>query len=62
MVSVAKQREIIQKVDHIMNSNENIYGLYEELDNEIMDIYSLSAKQRETIRTALSGKNLFLLE
>ena len=62
MVSAEKQRGIIQKVEHIMNSNENIVGLYAELDNEIMALYSLSDKQRETIRTALSGKNLFLLE
>lgn len=61
-VSAERQSRIIKKVDHIMNSNENISGLYEDLDNEIMDLYSLSAQQRETIRTALSGKNLFLLK
>lgn len=62
MVGAEKQSEIIKKVDHIMNSSENMSGLYEELDNEIMDIYSLSAKQRKTIQVALSGKNLFLLK
>lgn len=62
MISAKKQSEIIKKVDHIMNSSENISGLYKELDNEIMDIYSLSAKQRKTIQAALSGKNLFILE
>ena len=61
MVSAEKQNGIIKKVDHIMNSNENISGLYEELDNEIMDIYSLSEIQRKTIHSALAGKNLLLL-
>lgn len=62
MVSAEKQNDIIKKVDHIMDSNENISGLYEELDNEIMNIYSLSEKQRKTIHIALSGKNLFLFK
>lgn len=62
MVSIEKQNDIIKKVDHIMNSSENISGLYEELDNEIMNIYSLSGKQRNTIHNALSGKNLFLFK
>lgn len=62
LVSDAKQTDIIKKVDHIMHSDENISGLYEELDNEIMNIYSLSEEQQSTIRTALSGKNLFLFK
>lgn len=62
MVSAEKQNDIIKKVDHIMNSNENISGLYEELDNEIMNIYSLSEIQRKTIHFSLSGKNLFLFK
>lgn len=62
IVSAEEQRGIIKKVDQIMNVRENIIGLYKELDNEIMDIYSLSGRQRETIRTALSGKNLFLFK
>lgn len=62
MVGAEKQSEIIKKVDHIMNSSENISGLYEDLDSKIMDVYSLSMKQRKTILAALSGKNLFILE
>ncbi len=62
MVGAEKQNAIITKVDHIMNSSKNIIGLYEDLDNEIMDIYSLSTKQRKTIQAALSGKNLFILK
>ena len=42
-----------------MNSNENINGLYNELDDEIMTLYGLNAKQKNTIKTAMSGKNLF---
>lgn len=60
VINAERQKDIIKKVDHIMNSNENISGLYEELDNEIMNIYSLSEKQRHTIHTALSDKSLFL--
>lgn len=60
LVSNAKQNGIIKKVDHIMNSNENISGLYEELDNEIMGLYSLSIEQKYTIRNALQRKNQFL--
>ena len=62
MVSAEKQNDIIRKVDHIMNSSENISGLYEELDNEIMNIYSLSEIQRKTIHNALARKNLFLFK
>ena len=60
MVSTEKQNSIIKKVDHIMKSNENISGLYEELDNEIMDIFSLSMAHREIIKKALVEKNAFL--
>ena len=62
MISAEKQKDIIKKADRIMSSNENIGGLYEELDNEIMNIYSLSEEQRDTIRTALSEKSLFLFK
>ena len=60
MVSAEKQNDIVKKVDHIMNSSENITGLYEELDNEIMKIYSFSTKQKNIIKNALRGKNSFL--
>lgn len=60
MVSGEQQMKIINKVDHLMNASKNISDLYAELDNEIMDIYSLSKKQKSTICVALSGKNLFL--
>lgn len=54
------QGRIIKKVDRIMNSFEDISGLYAELDNEIMGLYDLSPSQVKTIRTALTGKGLFL--
>ena len=59
-VSKDIQVTIIKKVDRIMNSSENISGLYEELDNEIMVLYKISCGMRETIKSALSGKALFL--
>lgn len=60
MASAESQNDIIKKVDHIMNSSENISGLYEDLDNEIMDIYSLSAEQKSIVKNALQEKNSFL--
>lgn len=60
VVSIDTQMSIIKKVDHIMNSSENISGLYKDLDNDIMELYGLTVEQIETINTALKGKNLFL--
>lgn len=61
MICEERQSKIIKKVDHIMNTIGDISGLYEELDEEIMDLYDLSVGQRNIIRTALSGKNHFFL-
>lgn len=60
VVSEEIQESIVKKVDRIMNSSENISGLYEELDNVIMEIFDLSSEEIETVRVALKGKNLFL--
>ena len=62
IVSKDIQVAIVKKVDRIMNSSENISGLYEELDGDIMALYGLNANQIETIQTALSRKNSFLKE
>ncbi len=61
-VSREVQNEIIKKTDRIINSKEDISSLYEELDAIIMDIFSLSEKERQTVRAALSKKNLFFLK
>lgn len=53
------QKGIIGKVDHIMKAEEDIIGLYEELDQDIMDLYYLTAKHKEIIKAALKGKNYF---
>ena len=60
VVSKDKQASIIKKVDRIMNSSENISGLYEDLDRDIMALYELTVEQIKTIQTALCGKTLFL--
>ena len=60
VVSVEVQEAIIKKVDRIMNSCENISGLYEDLDSDIMAIFGLTPKHRAVINCALHGKNLFL--
>lgn len=59
-VSDKVQDGIVKKVDRIMNSSENISGLYFELDNEIMSLFSLSEEMKNTIHLWLNGKNLFL--
>lgn len=60
MVSAEKQNDIIKKVDHIMNSSENISGPYEDLDGDIMALYGLTVEQTDIIRTSLRGKASFL--
>ncbi len=60
VVSMDVQNTIIKKVDHIMNSSENISGLYEDLDNDIMALFGLTAKYSDVIKNALKGKKLFL--
>ena len=61
VVPMDVQATIIKKVDRIMNSSENISGLYEDLDSDIMALFGLSAQHSNVVRNALQGKNLFLL-
>ena len=58
IVSAEEQDSIIKKVDRIMNSFENISGLYSELDDMIMGLYHLTVQDRKIITAALAGKNL----
>ena len=60
VVPMDVQTSIIKKVDRIMNSSENISGLYEDLDSDIMQLFGLSEKHRDIIKKSLCGKNLFL--
>lgn len=60
VVPVDVQAPIIKKVDRIMNSSENISGLYEDLDADIMSLYGLTIAQVDTIQSALNGKSQFL--
>lgn len=60
VVPIDVQAPIIKKVDRIMNSSENISGLYEDLDADIMALYGLTIAQIDTIQSALNGKNKFL--
>lgn len=62
IVPADRQTAIVKKVDRIMNSSENISGLYEDLDSDIMALYGLTVEQINTIHTALNGKTLFLKE
>ena len=60
VVSADVQANIIKKVDRIMDSSENISGLYEDLDSDILELFALTAKHRKVIKNALRGKSLFL--
>lgn len=60
VVPMDVQVSIIKKVDRIMNSSENISGLYEDLDSDIIELYGLPTKHSDAIKNALRGKNLFL--
>lgn len=60
VVPIDVQAPIIKKVDRIMNSSENISGLYEDLDADIMALYGLTVAQIDTIQSALNGKSKFL--
>lgn len=60
VVPIDVQVPIIKKVDRIMNSSENISGLYEDLDADIMALYGLTIAQIDTIQSALNGKSKFL--
>ena len=60
VVSEKVQASVIKKVDRIMHSSEDISGLYEELDQEIMGLFGLNNHCVMTIKRALNGKNLFL--
>lgn len=60
VVSREVQASIIKKVDRIMNSSENISGLYENLDRDIIELFGLSEIQNNIIQKSLRGKNLFL--
>ena len=60
VVPMDVQVSIIKKVDRIMNSSENISGLYEDLDSDIMELYGLPTKHSDVIKNALRGKSLFL--
>ena len=61
-VDIATQEKIIQKVDHLLYTKENIKQQYEELDEEIMNLYQLNATQKQIIKKGVSEKNLFLIE
>lgn len=60
VVPIEVQSTIVKKVDQIINSSENIIGLYTELDNEIMKLFGLPVGQIKIIQAALAKKNLFL--
>ena len=61
-VDMSIQEDIIEKVDHLLLSKENIQQQYEELDEAIMNLYQLNDTQKQIMKQGISEKNLFLME
>lgn len=55
VITQEKQEKIIEKVDCILKSDDDISKLYDELDIEIMELYQLNSKQQKIIREVLKG-------
>ena len=55
VITQKKQKKIIEKIDCILKSDEDISKLYDELDIEIMELYQLNSKQQKIIREVLEG-------
>lgn len=62
IISLKKQKQIIELVDHIMKTPENVKDKYKELDCQIMALYDLTMHDQKIIENALSKKNLFLID
>ena len=62
LVDITTQEKIIQKVDHLLYNKENIKQHYEELDEDIMNLYQLDATQKQIIKQGVLEKNLFLID
>lgn len=60
LVSMKYQKDIEKIVNRLIYEADNATSLYEELDEHIFSIYSLSLKQRNTIKSALFDKPTFL--
>lgn len=56
MISMKEQREIIERVDDIMEMKGDIERQYEELDGEIMGLYQLKKSHMQMIHEALEGR------
>jgi predicted RNA methylase len=59
--SDSEQEQIIGLVDKLINGDAKKPNVYNELDDLVMCLYGLSSTAKQTIRTSLSYKNLFLV-
>lgn len=62
-ISAEQQTQIIKYVDQLRMkmSEEKTLKLYEELDNIIRNLYSLTDREYQTIKNAVDGENKFLV-
>jgi len=58
--SDAVQHQLVRKVDDILSGRHSVSYIYEEIDNAIMDLYGLSHKEKDIIRSYCDGRNMFL--
>ncbi len=61
VIDIKAQKNIIEKVDCLLNKEgEDKEQIYNELDEEIMNIYSLNEIDKKIIKKFMRNKNLFL--
>lgn len=62
-VSEKEQKEIITKVNRLLGDlpEEDIYTIYEELDQQIANLYSLTDEEYEIIKEAVDKGNKYLV-
>ena len=59
--SIEEQCQVIALVDRLIYNNDETVNVYDELDDFIMALYNLNNSERQTIISALSNRNLFLV-
>lgn len=60
MIPEKEQKNIITKVNKIMDASENTKSLYFDLDTDIINLYNISPIESTIIQNTLKSKNLFL--
>lgn len=59
--NLANQNKIIKKVDAILNSKQDKLNQYNDLDNDIFELYNFNEKEKSLIKNALKNKANFII-